>query len=95
MIAKTYFGDRTDRLHRPYASMTQGRATQVVFHRRDSHSGASGRANVPERRSDDHRPLSPLPGLGPRRVISSPTVETVGYFRDVPGGTKHEGLYAR
>ncbi len=42
--------------------------------------------------SGDHRPLSPLSGLGPRRLISSPHVETVGYFRDVPGGTKHESF---
>jgi len=59
--------------------MTQGRATQVVCHRVASASGASGRTDVREQRSGEHRPLSRLPG--PRRVISSPTVETVGYLR--------------
>ena len=48
----------------------------------------TGRADVRARRSGEHRPLSPLPGLGLGRMISPPTVETVGYFRDVPGGTK-------
>ena len=48
----------------------------------------TNRPAVRERRSGDHRILSPLPGLGRRRVSSSPTVETVGYFRDVPDGTK-------
>ena len=61
---------------------------ECCLRRWDSDSGVFGRADVREWRSGEHRPLSPLPGLCGRRVISSPTVETVGYFRDVPSGTK-------